>query len=79
MTEELRAKLRSAGVSCTSTALERWTEKVRLSKITPTTRVTISGPEAFVYDGAKPEKALYVNGQWRVAEVPELTSQRKAG
>jgi hypothetical protein len=29
-----------------------------------------------VHDGAKPERAVYANGQWLLAEAPELTSRR---
>ena len=53
--------------------LERWAEKVRLSKVRAGTRIAVSRHEALVYDGAKPERAVYLDGQWRLAAVPELT------
>jgi hypothetical protein len=56
--------------------LERWAEKVRLAKVKAGTHIVVSGREALVYDGAKPERALYVDGQWLLAEVPELTQPR---
>jgi hypothetical protein len=52
--------------------LERWAEKVRLSKVRAATRIAVSGQQALVYDAGKPERAVYVKGQWLLAEVPEL-------
>jgi hypothetical protein len=80
MDEPLRATVERANYDCTTSStmssLERWAEKVRLSKIKPGTRIVVSGSEAHVYDGATPEKVLYRAGQWRLAEVPELTAGR---
>ena len=62
-----------------SSHLERWAEKIRLSKVGARTRIVVSGREALVYDGAEPERAMYVNGQWLLAQAPELTSPRRGG
>ncbi len=59
--------------SSSTSTLERWAEKVRLAKVTTATRIALSRSEALVYDGAKPERVLYAGGQWRLAEVPELS------
>jgi hypothetical protein len=61
-----------------SSRLERWAEKVRLSKVRARTRIVLSGDEALVYDGPEPEAALYIHGQWRLSQVPELTSPQRS-
>ena len=71
---ELQDELKSARVSCSSTKFEKWSEKVRLSKITPTTRIEVSGSEAVIHDGSRPERAVYVDGEWHLSEIPELTA-----
>jgi hypothetical protein len=81
MDEPLRARVRRANDNCTTgnstSALERWAEKIRLAKVSAGTRIVLSGREALIYDGAKPERALYVNGQWLMAQAPELTAQAR--
>jgi hypothetical protein len=73
----LRAQVERADEDCTTSSstsrLERWAEKIRLSKIKSATRIVVSGDEALVYDAAEPERALYGAGQWRLAEAPELS------
>jgi hypothetical protein len=80
MDEPLRGEVKRSNNDCSTSnalsSLERWAEKVRLSKVRAGTRIVISGREALVYDGAKPERALYLAGQWRLLEVPELTAPR---
>jgi hypothetical protein len=76
MDERLRNKLEPLTKDCTTSRFEHWAEKVRLSKIRPGTRIVISGREALVYDGVKPEKVSYIAGQWRLAEVPEMITPR---
>ncbi len=53
--------------------LERWAEKIRLSKVRASTGIVVSGHEALVADAGTPERAVYAGGQWLLAEVPELT------
>jgi hypothetical protein len=74
MDEQLRSELKPLSRSCFTSRFEHWAEKIRLSKVTSGTRIVVSGREALVYDGARPEKAVYVNGQWRLGEVPDLTA-----
>ncbi len=83
MDEPLRAEARRSDDNCSTSNstsnLERWAEKIRLSKVGARTRIVVSGREALVYDGAEPERAMYVNGQWLLAQAPELTSPRRGG
>ena len=72
MDELLRNELNPLSKGCSTARFEHWAEKVRLSKIRPNTRIVLSGHEALIYDGVKPERALYAAGQWRLAESPEL-------
>jgi hypothetical protein len=76
MDARLRAEFEPSSKSCSTSKFERWAEKVRLSKVRPGTRITVSGGEALIYDGVRPERAVYVTGQWQLAEVPELTAAR---
>jgi hypothetical protein len=78
MDEQLRDKLKAAGTRCAAGTFERWAEKVRRSNVAPGIRIVVSGPEAVVYDGVEPERAVYAEGQWRLADVPELTTPRRA-
>jgi hypothetical protein len=82
MDEPLRGQVQDANDDCSTSSstsrLERWAEKIRLSKVKSGTRILVSGQQALVYDGAKPEKALYTAGQWRLAEVPELSPTARA-
>jgi hypothetical protein len=75
--EPLRAQVRRSNHNCSTASatsqLERWAEKVRLAKVGTRTRIVLSGAEALVYDATKPERARYVDGQWLLAEAPELT------
>ncbi len=79
--EPLRAQVKRSNHNCSTasstSALERWAEKVRLAKVSARTRIVLAGDEALVYDGAKPERARYVGGQWLLAEAPELTPPRR--
>ena len=68
----LRKRGEALGRGCFSPRFEHWAEKVRLSKLTPTTRIAISGSRALIYDGSRPEAAVYTAGEWRLQEVPEL-------
>ncbi len=72
MDEQLRDELEPLSRNCFTSRFEHWAEKIRLSKVTPGTRIVVSGQKALVYDGARPERAVYVNGQWRLGEVPDL-------
>ncbi len=80
MDEPLRGEVRRSNTNCLASSstsrLERWAEKIRLSKVGASTRIVVAGHEALVHDGAEPERALYVDGQWLLAEVPELTARR---
>ena len=80
MDEPLREEVRRSNDNCSTSSstssLERWAEKIRLSKVKAGTSIVVSGHVALIHDGAEPERALYVNGQWLLAEVPELTVQR---
>jgi len=85
MDAPLRDEVKRADNDCTtanySSKLERWAEKVRLSKVKTSTRIVLASDRALVYDGSEPETALYVHGQWLLADVPELTTtpSRAAG
>jgi hypothetical protein len=79
MDEPLRDQVQRLNDDCLTSSssiskLEHWAEKIRLSKIKSGTRIVVSGEQALVYDGVGPEKVLYSAGQWRLAEVPELTA-----
>ena len=78
MDAALRDEVKRSNDDCTTSnatsRLERWAEKVRLSKVNAGTRIVLSGDQARVYDGAAPESAHYIHGQWQLAEVPELTA-----
>jgi len=78
MDEQLRNKLKASGGGCTGASLERWAEGIRRSNVGQGTRIVVFGGEAAVYHGVKPERALYVKGQWQLAEVPQLTAPRQA-
>ncbi len=72
----LRAELSPTSKKCYTRNFERWAEKIRLSKITPRTRIVLSGREALIYDGALPERVTYIGGEWRLADVPEIAPGR---
>jgi hypothetical protein len=76
MNEPLRIEVERTNDGCTASSstsrLERWAEKVRLSKIKTGTRIVVSGDEALIYDAGQPEMAMYTSGQWRLARAPGL-------
>jgi len=78
MDASLRDEIKKADNDCTtasySSELERWAEKVRLSRVKASTRIILSGDRALVYDDTEPEAVLYIHGQWVLADVPELTA-----
>jgi hypothetical protein len=78
MDAPLRDEVKKADNDCAtanySSKLERWAEKVRLSKVKASTRIVLSGDRALVYDDTEPEAVLYIHGQWVLADVPELTT-----
>jgi hypothetical protein len=78
MDELLRVAVERDNDHCTTSSstsrLERWAEKIRLSKIKPGTRIVVSGDEALIDDAAQPERAVYSSGQWRLAQAPELSA-----
>src|ERR1700689_1491053 len=78
MDAPLRIEVERTNDGCTTSRstskLERWAEKIRLSKIKSGTRIVVSPDEALVYDGVQPERAVYTSGQWRLARAPELTA-----
>jgi hypothetical protein len=74
--DEVERSNDNCSTSNSTSSLERWAEKIRLSKVKTGTSIVVSGDEALVYDGAKPERALYVDGQWLLAQAPELTVPR---
>ena len=76
MNERLLDELKPLTKNCSTRRFERWAEKVRLSKGKPGTHIVLSGREAVIHDGPRPEKALYAAGQWRLAEVPEIMPPR---
>jgi len=78
MDEQLRSELQPLSRNCFTRGFEHWAEKVRLSKVSTGTRIVVSGREALVYDGAKPEKALYIAGEWRLGEVPEIIPPKRS-
>jgi hypothetical protein len=75
--ERLRSELKPLSRNCFSSRVEHWAEGIRLSKIRPSTRMVVSGGQALVYDGAEPERALYIAGQWRLDEAPAILPQRE--
>lgn len=82
MDSQLRSQVRRSNNDCVTSSstsnLERWAEKLRLSKFKAGTRIVVSGHQALVYDGPEPEKVIYIAGRWLLAEAPALTSPRTA-
>lgn len=78
MDPRLREEVKKADNDCTTanytSKLERWAEKVRLSKIKVSTRIVLAGDQALVYDASEPETAVYLQGEWVLANVPELAT-----
>lgn len=79
MDQSLRAEFEPSQKDCLTTSFERWAEKIRVPGLASNTRIVISGREAFVYRSAKPEKAVYTDGQWLLAEVPATIVPRRTG
>jgi hypothetical protein len=77
MDEQLRDKLKAAGIPCAAGTFERWAEKVRRLNVATGIRIVVSGREAVVYDGVETERTIYTGGQWRLADVPQLTPPRR--
>ncbi len=70
MDPSLRDQFKPALKECLTTSFERWAERIRTPGLSPGTRIVVSGSEARVYRAARPERALYLGGQWLLAEVP---------
>jgi hypothetical protein len=78
MDEQLRSELEPLSKNCFSSRFEHWAEGIRLSKIRPGTRIVVYGGQALIYDGAEPERALYIAGQWRLDEAPAIIPPARA-
>jgi hypothetical protein len=78
MDGQLRNELQPLSKNCFTRRFERWAEGVRLSKVGSGARIVVSGREALVYDRAKPERALYIAGEWRLGEVPEIITPKRS-
>lgn len=72
LSSHLRQKLIALHRPCSQATIERWAERVRVAKVGPTILIVVKGARASVYDGATPEQASYIDGEWRLTEVPEL-------
>jgi hypothetical protein len=82
MDPQLRAEFEPTLKNCLTTGFERWAEKIRVPGLGASTRIVVAGREALVYRSAKPErpeKAIYVAGQWLLAEVPATIVPRRVG
>jgi hypothetical protein len=73
LSEQVKRANNDCSTGSSTSTLERWAEKVRLSKVKESTRIVMSGATALVFDGAQPERAVYVGGQWLLAAVPQLS------
>jgi len=49
---------------------EHWGEFTPVSKVGSSTRVSVSGDSAAVFDTAPPEALEYAGGQWRLMRIP---------
>jgi hypothetical protein len=78
MDQELRDRFTPTETNCLTTSFERWAEKIRVPGVSARTRIVVSGNEALVYRAAKPERAIYIGGQWQLAEVPQVILPRHA-
>jgi hypothetical protein len=78
LSNEVKRSNNNCTTANSSSRLERWAEKIRLAKVGTTTRIAVTGNEALIYDGPEAEKVVYVSGQWRLSEVPELTPTKRA-
>lgn len=70
MDAQLRQLAYLVGANCMKTMAAEWVEGVQLSRIGPKTRIVVSGNTATVFDGAAPDRAVYANGRWKLAETP---------
>lgn len=70
MDPQLRRRFEPALKDCLSASFERWAEKIRSPGLSPGTRIVLSGRQARVYRAREPERAIYLGGQWLLAEVP---------
>jgi hypothetical protein len=77
----LRAYVERTNNDCTTSSelstLERWAEEIRLSQAEHASRIVLSSEQALIYDSSHPERAVYLAGEWRLAEVPALTAPRR--
>ncbi len=58
------------GANCPRTMAAAWAEGVQLARIGTSTRIVLSGDTATVFDGGTPDRAIYTNGRWEMAETP---------
>jgi hypothetical protein len=70
MDAQLRQLAYLVGANCMKTMAAEWVEGVQLSRIGSKTRIVISGNTATVFDGVAPDRAVYANGRWELAETP---------
>ena len=49
---------------------EHWGEFTPVAKVGSSTRVSVSGDSALVFDTAPPEALEYAGGQWRLMRIP---------
>lgn len=79
MDAQLRQLIYLVGGNCTKMMAAEWTEGVQLSRIAPTTHIVVSGNTATVLDGAAPDRAVYSEGRWEMAETPRNKRFDKSG
>lgn len=79
MDAQLRQLIYLVGGNCPKMMAAEWTEGVQLSRIGPKTRVIVSGDTATVLDGAAPDRAVYADGRWEMAETPRNKRFDKSG
>jgi hypothetical protein len=58
------------GANCAKTMAAEWAEGVQLARIGASTRIVITGDAATVFDGGAPDRAVYTDGHWEMAETP---------
>lgn len=76
---QLRQLIYLVGGSCTKMMAAEWTEGVQLSRIGSKTRIVVSGNTATVLDGTAPDRAVYAEGRWEMAEAPRNKRFDKSG
>lgn len=79
MDAQLRQLIYLVGGNCPKMMAAEWTEGVQLSRIGPKTRIVVSGDTATVLDGAAPDRAVYADGRWEMAETPRNKRFDKSG